>query len=188
VCAGPAHLWYRDTTNKMELRIVEVRGDWMQFSPSGNTLSTWGWTNLRPQLYDFATKKVRSAQGPAHREYITAQAFTHDDSTLATAGLEGAIILWRVATLDPLAQFYGHKAEVRSLAFSPDARTLAAGDQDGLVKLWDVPSGTELATLEGHTGAVRQARFADDGLSLATCADASGGGSEVFLWRAAPPE
>jgi WD40 repeat protein len=184
---GGTHFWFRDETNKMEVRIVEAGGDWMQFSPSGKTLSIWGWDLTRPRLYDLATGKVRAAQGPAHRDYITAQAYTHDGTTLATAGVEGAIMLWDVATLDPLVQFYGHKTEVRSLAFSPDARTLAAGAQDGLVKLWDVPSGTELATLEGHTGPVGQARFADDGLTLATCADAAGGKSEVFLWRAAPP-
>jgi WD40 repeat protein len=183
---GSTHFWFPENISNMEERIVEARGDWMQFSPSGKTLSIWGWNWSRPRLYDVATKKIRAAQGPAHRDYITAQAYTHDDSTLATAGLEGAIILWDVATLDPLVEFYGHKAEVRSLAFSPDARTLAAGAQDGLVKLWDIPSGTELATLEGHTGPVRQARFADDGLTLATCADANSSGTEVFLWRGAP--
>ncbi len=158
------------------------------FSPRGDTLSVYGSEVDTPRLFDLSSKKLRTVHGPAHRKFITAQAFSLDGAILATAGGERAIILWDVATLDRLVQFYGHTAEVGSLAFSPDAQTLAAGTQDGLVRLWDLASGLELATFEGHSGPVKHACFSGDGLTLATCADLPVGKSEVFLWRARPPK
>ena len=148
--------------------IEGANGGWLLFAPRGDTLSIWSWDSTEPRLYDLSSGKLRTAQGDAHRNYITAQAYSHDGATLASAGVEGSIVLWDVATLDRLVQFYGHTAEVRSLAFLPDGRTLASGTQDGLLMLWDLASVTELATFEGHTGPVRQVCYTEDGLTLAT--------------------
>ncbi len=181
---GTVSLW--NTAEGVPRRVEVGSMDWLLFSPRRDTLSIWEWGSLSPSVYDISSEMLRTPQDPAHRKHITAEAYSLDGTTLATAGAEGAIFLWDVATLDRLFQFYGHISEVRSLAFSPNARTLASGTQDGLLKLWDLASGTELASFKGHTGPLRQVCFTDDGLTLASCADAPGGGSEVFLWRAAP--
>jgi serine/threonine protein kinase len=55
-----------------------------------------------------------------------------------TAGSDGGIRLWEVATQHQLAELR-HEGRAYQLAFSPDGVTLATtGQEDRLVKLWDV--------------------------------------------------
>jgi WD40 repeat protein len=65
-------------------------------------------------------------------------AFSGDGWTLATAGGDGAVRLWDVATQRQLAEV-PHEGHAYQLAFAPDGTTLATvGRQNRLVKLWDV--------------------------------------------------
>ncbi|MEU6350226.1 helix-turn-helix domain-containing protein [Streptomyces sp. NPDC047072] len=82
-------------------------------------------------------------------------ALSPDGRHLATAGLYGAVTVWRgrdgryrEAVVAPPAGAPG--ARVTALAFSPDGRTLAVGYTSGDLRLWDVaarqPLGAGLAT------------------------------------------
>src|SRR5262245_12058286 len=74
-------------------------------------------------------------------------AFSRDGRALATAGSDGAVCLWEVATRRRLAVLR-HEGEACQPAFSPDGATLATtGIADRLGKLWDV---SFLRSLKGH--------------------------------------
>jgi WD40 repeat protein len=66
-------------------------------------------------------------------------AFSPDGKTLASAGRDQSIILWDVATGQPLGQpLTGHEEWVTSVAFAPDGQTLASGSYDTTIILWEV--------------------------------------------------
>ena len=64
---------------------------------------------------------------------------------MAAVAYDEGIVLWDMATLEPLATLKGFLLAAHSVAFSPDGRRLAAGS-DGLesVKLWDTDTRQEI--------------------------------------------
>jgi len=51
---------------------------------------------------------------------------------------ENAVIVWDVATGQPIYRFLGHTGQVETLSWSSDGRVLASGSWDGTVILWEV--------------------------------------------------
>jgi WD40 repeat protein len=73
-----------------------------------------------------------------HRDWVFCVAFAPDSRTLASAGREGAVLLWDVPAGRLLATLTPHAKEAGCVAFSPDGKTLASSGVDGVVQLWDV--------------------------------------------------
>ena len=73
-----------------------------------------------------------------HRDEVHHLAFTPDGRTLASASMEGEVMLWHWATRRPLGTV-ATGLKVERLLFSPRGRWLAAVCEDGTVKLWDAP-------------------------------------------------
>jgi WD40 repeat protein len=78
-----------------------------------------------------------------HKDMILGVAFSPDGRTIASAGLDGTVKLWEVATRKERASFHV-PSRVLSVAFSPDGRALATAGEDGMVRLWE--RATERAT------------------------------------------
>lgn len=109
---------------------------------------------------------------------MTSLRFSHDASTLATAGQDQTVRLYRVGSWEEIACLREHDATITAIDWSPDDRRLVSGGRDHEVLIWDVNTGQVVHRLEGHTDAVRHVAWSPDGKWVASCAK----DSEVRLW------
>ena len=111
-------------------------------------------------------------------------AFSPDGKVLASESVDNTIILWDVATRQPLGEpLKGHSGGVTLVAFSPDGRLLASGSDDMTILLWDVATRQPLgAPLQGHSSFVTSAAFSPDSKTLASGSD----DTTIILWDVDP--
>ncbi|HUK69035.1 MAG TPA: AAA family ATPase, partial [Streptosporangiaceae bacterium] len=104
---------------------------------------------------------------------VNAVAFSPDGKTLATAGSDGRIRLWDVATHRQIgAPMTADRSLVNAVAFSPDGNMLATASDDGTARLWDVSTHRQIgAPMTADSSFVVAVAFSPDGNMLATASD-----------------
>jgi WD40 repeat protein len=92
------------------------------------------------------------------KSWVTAVAFSRDQSLLATGQDDGHVHIWDLEHRKALGEVGRHQSRnrdepcsVSALAFSADGSRLASAGEERLIHVWEVPSGKKLGTLEGHT-------------------------------------
>src|SRR5262245_45082616 len=91
----------------------------------------------------------------AHTDEVTVVASSPDGKLMASAGKDGLLCVWDLATG---RQLHAMKGQADSVAFSPDGKHLAAGGADKAVRLLDISTGKETLKLEAKD-AVRSVAF-----------------------------
>jgi len=106
-------------------------------------------------------------------------AFSSDGQHLTSAGKDGVVRVWNLATgADPI-QLRDHEAMVLGVAFSSDGQQVISASADNTVRVWQRTRGTNPVVLRGHQNWVYDAKFSLDGRQVAS---ASADGT-VRLWR-----
>jgi WD40 repeat protein len=139
-----------------------------QVATAGVDHHVWIW-----DAHTGATKAVLTGHG----SYVTAIAFSPDDSTVATASNDRSARTWDAATGEPLSVLRGHTSWISGLAF-PAADVIATAGTDGQVRLWRTGE-TALASFTAR-GEPDTVSFSRDGALVAT---ATTSGVEIRPWK-----
>ncbi len=137
------------------------------FSPDGQWLAVGGSSSI--WLWD-----THSDSDPVilegHIGPVTSVAFSPNGQLLASASADQTVIVWDIATHQPIGQpLLGHTDVVFGVAFSPNGQVLASGSDDGMVILWDVATHQPIGEpLIGYGDGILGVAFSPDGKLLAT--------------------
>ena len=101
-----------------------------------------------------------------HTDAVWSVAFSPDDRTLASAGVDMTVKLWDVPDAHEVQQLTGHRGEVRCVTFAPDGQTLASASSDRSIAVWVRETGEMRRQITGHTGDVRSVVYLPNGNQL----------------------
>jgi len=103
---------------------------------------------------------------------------SRDGKTLVTAGTDGIIRVWDLASGQMKRTLTGHTNSTYKADFSPNEKLIASSSRDTTVRIWDFATGRELYRLTGFKCSVKSVAFSPDGKMLA----AVGNDGMLKLW------
>jgi hypothetical protein len=189
---GKVRLWAMAGLGTTRRPVFEAtaHGGPLAISDGGAIMVTGGSSDVAFRLWDLGGTEPRPLpEVSRHGNAVSAVALAPGGRTLATASLDGTIILWDVTdpnsprehrTLAPRGGF------ALAVAFSPDGKLLASGHEDSTVRLWDVTdpaSPRPLPNLSGGFGSVYGVGFSADNRLLATAST----DTTARLWDVSDP-
>jgi WD40 repeat protein len=134
------------------------------FSPKGRFFVTCG-SNYTARLYEVASGKCINVF-VGHEKFITAVAFSPDESFLVTGDGGGAIRLWQVSSTGRCIRVFTINGGFSSLCFCPDGRFVAI-QTGNYIHFWDISTGQSINGFPG-SGYITSASFSPDGRFMAT--------------------
>jgi cytochrome c len=104
----------------------------------------------------------------AHEGAVNAVAFLPDNAHAVTAGDDGSLRLWDLASGQLVHRFPGHEGKVNAVSISADGRYAATASWDRTARIWNLASRSDGPVLTGHKGPVNAVAFSHDGATVFT--------------------
>ncbi|MDJ0364680.1 WD40 repeat domain-containing protein [Hymenobacter sp. H14-R3] len=94
--------------------------------------------------------------------------YSPDGKRVVACGLGHSVVVYELATHQPVLTLKGHTDDVVAVKYSPNGRYIASGGVDHALILWDALTGELLRKNIEHTDYVRDVAFSPDSKLLAT--------------------
>jgi WD40 repeat protein len=115
-----------------------------------------------------------------HTEWVLSVSVSRDAGVLASAGVDGTVLLWDPADRRPVGRPFVHEGGAYVVSVRPDGRRLALATADGVV-VWDVASRSQLGLLRGADADTQYSvAYSPDGRLLVS----GGEGGGITIWDA----
>ncbi|KAJ1332132.1 hypothetical protein BSLG_008951 [Batrachochytrium salamandrivorans] len=96
-----------------------------------------------------------------HSDSVVAIAFSNDGKYVASGGMDGKVLVFRVDG-GHLEQSLEGPTEITWLNWHPKGNVLLAGGEDGTIWMWRIPSGQCMMVFTGHSDSVTCGQFTPD--------------------------
>jgi WD40 repeat protein len=103
-----------------------------------------------------------------HLSVLTAARWNGDDTALATAGFDGRVRIWDVASRSVRTAIDGLREPIRGLDWHPDGRSIATSCDNKQINVWDAQTGEQQAELSAHGRRVDRVAWSPSGDRLAS--------------------
>jgi len=142
------------------------------FSPDGNRVAAWSWSNEIRVWDTNSGRPVSTLAG--HTDGVTAVAFSADAARLVSSSYDHTAVVWDIARQQPVATFRHGLEPVNAAAMSRDGRRVVTASGKGL-RSWEVgrPAPVWIRDDIGYTVCVA---ISPDGRLVAACA-----GKTIFV-------
>jgi WD40 repeat protein len=139
--------WYRDASLGLRLGTSPAgcfkahQGQILAVASAGPITASAG-VDKKILVSELPAEKVLHTLEPG--AVVRSLALTADGKVLASAGDDGAVQLWDLATGKPGLKLTGSSDWLFAVAFSADGKAVAAGGVDGQLRLWDAATAKKL--------------------------------------------
>jgi WD40 repeat protein len=138
------------------------------WTPDGKSLFVGATNGLVTMLNAQTGQVVRTLSG--HTSWITIRGLqlSTDGTVLYSAGLDGLICVWDVASGTQKATYNQHQLSIFGISLEPDGnRLVSTSDQEGRLLIWDMASQQIIGTFRVGQGIPTGIRYSNDGKVLA---------------------
>jgi len=136
---------------EVKLFPIPYPAECVRFDPSGERLAITAMQRTEALVLDANSGAVQLSL--PHPAAVGEVAWHPSGERLATAGKDGMLRVWDVATGKLLRTMNGRRGELGNVAYAHRGRLLLSTDWGGLL-LWDPETGERLVTLETHGGTI----------------------------------
>lgn len=140
-------------------------------------LLLFGFTSCQAQTVSRCRPSPPMPKNP--KPGVVGLSLSRDGRTLVTAGTDGIIRIWNMASGQVSRTLNGHTNAIYKAVLSPDEKLIASSSRDATARIWDFATGRELYKLTGFKCSVKSVAFSPDGKTLAVV----GNDGMVKLWN-----
>jgi len=103
-----------------------------------------------------------------HVGWVNAIEISQNGEFAVTAGDDMTVIIWDIATGEPIEILEDHTDHVLSVDISADDSQIVSGAQDNIFIVWDVETAQQLFFIQGHDSAVSDVEFGPESTQITT--------------------